>query len=104
MVSKSGGTLETLTNEELARNYFKRAHLKPEEHFLSVTGEGSPMDNPRQYLESFYMWDFIGGRYSVTSMVGLVALGFSLGIEKVEEILKRSSCDGSTGSKPRPDA
>ena len=102
VVSKSGGTLETLTNEELARNYFKRAHLKPEEHFLSVTGEGSPMDNPRQYLESFYMWDFIGGRYSVTSMVGLVALGFSLGIEKVEEILRGAHAMDQLALNPDP--
>jgi glucose-6-phosphate isomerase len=88
VVSKSGGTLETLTNEALAREQFSRAHLKPEEHFISVTGEGSSMDNPENYLESFYIWDYIGGRYSVTSMVGCVALGFSLGIEQVKEMLR----------------
>jgi glucose-6-phosphate isomerase len=33
------------------------------------------------------MFDYIGGRYSATSMVGLVTLGFALGFEKVMEIL-----------------
>lgn len=88
VVSKSGGTLETLTNESLVREHFKRAGCKPEEHFLAVTGEGSPMDNPERYLESFYIWDFIGGRYSVTSMVGAVTLAFTLGYDQFMNILK----------------
>jgi glucose-6-phosphate isomerase len=45
------------------------------------------MDNPEQYLRAFYMYDYIGGRYSLTSMVGLVTLGFSLGYEKIVEFL-----------------
>ena len=32
----------------------------------SVTGKGSPLDNPSEYLNSFYMYDYIGGRFSVT--------------------------------------
>ncbi len=88
VVSKSGGTLETLTNEALVREYFKKAGCKPEEHFLSVTGEGSPMDNPERYLASFYIWDFIGGRYSATSMVGAVMLAFSLGFDQLMNVLK----------------
>lgn len=87
VVSKSGSTLETLTNEELVRAAFARAGLDPRQHFLAVTGKGSPMDNPARYRESFYMFDYIGGRYSVTSMVGAVILGFSLGYEAVIEIL-----------------
>lgn len=74
VVSKSGSTLETLTNEEIARNYFTQAGCNPSEHFISVTGEKSPMDSPERYLTSFYMWDYIGGRYSATSMVGAVML------------------------------
>jgi len=88
VVSKSGGTLETLTNELLVRKKFKDEGLAPKDHFLAVTGKGSPMDNPEEYRESFYIWDFIGGRYSVTSMVGGVALAFSLGMEKFLDFLK----------------
>ena len=88
VVSKSGTTLETLANEELVRAAYLEAGLKPEDYFVAVTGQGSPMDNPDNYLRSFYMFDYIGGRYSATSMVGLVMLGFALGYGQVEEILR----------------
>jgi glucose-6-phosphate isomerase len=88
VVSKSGSTLETLTNEEFVRAYFKKAGCNPNEHFIAVTGEKSPMDNPERYLASFYMWDYIGGRYSATSMVGGVMLSFALGFEQFMNILK----------------
>ncbi len=88
VVSKSGSTLETLTNESLVKEHFKKAGCNPAEHFLAVTGEGSPLDNPDHYLKSFYIWDFIGGRYSATSMVGAVMLAFALGFDQYMNILK----------------
>lgn len=88
VVSKSGSTNETLTNEELLRDRFLQAGLRPEEHFLCVTEEGSPMDDPKRYLTCFHMWDFVGGRFSASSMVGAVSLGFAFGYEVVEELLK----------------
>ncbi|OKY76138.1 MAG: glucose-6-phosphate isomerase [Desulfobulbaceae bacterium DB1] len=88
VVSKSGTTLETLTNEELVRHAYGRAGLDPAVHFVAVTGEASPMDNPARYLRSFYMFDYIGGRYSATSMVGGVLLGFALGYEGFVDILR----------------
>lgn len=88
VVSKSGSTLETLTNEEFVREKMKQRGISdPKAHFVAVTGEGSPMDNPARYLESFYIWDFVGGRYSATSMVGSVALGFAIGFPSLLEIL-----------------
>ena len=88
VVSKSGSTLETLTNEELVKSHFVKAGLNPKDHFIAVTGEKSPLDNPDKYLASFYMWDFIGGRYSATSMVGAVMLAFGLGFDNFKEILR----------------
>lgn len=88
IVSKSGSTLETLTNEELVRRRFKEAGCNPKEHCISVTGQGSPMDNPSNYLASFYIWDYVGGRYSATSMVGGVMLAFALGFDEYMNILK----------------
>lgn len=88
VVSKSGATLETLTNEELVKAAFVTAGLDPARHFISVTGQGSPMDNPDNYLRSFYMFDYIGGRYSATSMVGAVMLAFGLGYDAVIQILQ----------------
>jgi glucose-6-phosphate isomerase len=88
VVSKSGSTLETLTNEEMVRAAFVGAGLDPRKHFVAITGQGSPMDNPERYLRSFYMYDYIGGRYSATSMVGAVMLGFALGYKAFVEILR----------------
>ncbi len=88
VVSKSGTTLETLTNEEFVRSRMAKMGLDPKEHFVAVTGEKSPMDNPARYLASFYMWDFVGGRYSATSMVGGVTLSFALGFHGFREILR----------------
>lgn len=92
VVSKSGTTLETLTNETLIRKALAAEGLNPCLHCLAVTGEGSPMDNPEQYLRSFYMFDSIGGRYSSTSMVGAVMLGFALGFAQVEDFLAGAAC------------
>ncbi|HSW72607.1 MAG TPA: glucose-6-phosphate isomerase [Chlamydiales bacterium] len=88
VVSKSGSTLETLTNETIARHYLKKAGLNPKNHIVAVTGKGSPMDDPKLYLGSFYIWDYVGGRYSATSMVGGVTLAFLLGMKGYTEILK----------------
>jgi len=88
IVSKSGTTLETLTNEQLARQALLREGLDPARHCLAVTGEKSPMDNPDRYLRCFYMFDYIGGRYSSTSMVGAVMLGFYMGLSRLMEFLQ----------------
>ena len=87
-ISKSGGTLETLTNEELMRQHFKKKGIDPKDHFIAVTGQGSPLDDENRYIERFYIWDYIGGRYSVTSMVGAIPLAFCLGHDQFMEILK----------------
>ncbi len=87
IVSKSGTTLETLTNEQLVKNTIVQAGLEPARHMIAVTGEGSPLDDTTKYLASFYMEDYIGGRYSSTSMVGMVTLGFALGFDAAMEIL-----------------
>jgi glucose-6-phosphate isomerase len=91
VVSKSGTTLETLANETLIRKAFADKGLDPSRHCIAVTGEGSPMDNPERYLRTFYMHDYIGGRYSTTSMVGVVMLGFYLGFEQVMDFLRGAS-------------
>lgn len=99
VVSKSGSTLETLTNERLVRSVYENHGLDPARHFLAVTGEGSPMDNPDNYLRSFHMVDSIGGRYSSTSMVGCVALGFALGLEQLLAFLEGAALMDVTAEK-----
>ncbi len=88
VISKSGGTLETVTNESLLRHFYEQAGISSKGHFIAVTGKGSPMDDAERYVECFYMWDFIGGRYSVTSMPGAVPLVFCLGHDTYLEFLR----------------
>lgn len=88
IVSKSGTTLETLTNEAIVRSVLEKAGLDPSKHCVAVTGAKSPMDDPSCYLRSFYMHDYIGGRFSSTSMVGALTLGFALGIDRVMQFLQ----------------
>lgn len=88
VVSKTGTTLETVTNEEAIRAQYKQLGLNPSEHFVSVTSQGSPLDNLTQYLESFHIWDWVGGRYSTSSMVGGVLLAFAYGFQVFWEFLR----------------
>jgi glucose-6-phosphate isomerase len=101
VVSKSGTTLETLANETFIRRALKEAGLDPSRHCIAVTGEGSPMDNPENYLRSFHMYDYIGGRYSATSMVGVVMLGFYLGFEQAMDFLRGASLVDSEAENPQ---
>jgi glucose-6-phosphate isomerase len=90
-VSKSGSTIETLTNEEFVKAALLKNGLNPKDHIVSVTAKNSKMDDKSKYLESFYIWDYIGGRYSATSMAGGVVLSFAIGFDNYLEILKGAS-------------
>jgi len=63
------------------------AGLNPNAHFIAVTSETSPLAQSSRYLTSFYIDDFIGGRYSSTSAVGGVVLSLAFGPEAFTELL-----------------
>ncbi len=88
VVSKSGSTLETTTNELFVRNAFQKKGIDPRGHFIAVTGEGSPMDNHENYRYVFHIWDWVGGRYSSTSAVGGVPIVFACGYDTFIEFLR----------------
>lgn len=89
IISKSYTTAETLANENLVREYLSSAGIDASRHIVTVTAKGSPGDDPSNpVLRSFHMFDFIGGRYSVTSAVGGVPLSLYLGYERFEALLK----------------
>lgn len=87
VVSKSGTTLETTVNEALFAEYFAKHGLAFEKHCVAVTCAGTPMDDSGRYLEVFYLWESIGGRFSSTSMVGGVVIGFAFGTAVFESLL-----------------
>lgn len=88
LVSKSGTTLETLTNESFVKDALKKAGLNPAKHMIAVTSETSPLAHNPDYLEAFYMDDYIGGRYSSTSGVGGAVLSLAFGPQVFDDFLK----------------
>lgn len=73
VISKSGGTKETRNGMVEAQRVFTRAGLDFEKHAVAVTSAGSELDKvARGWLARFPMWDWVGGRTSQTSAVGLL--------------------------------
>ena len=87
LVSKSGTTLETLTNEAFVKDALKNAGLDPSRHMIAVTSETSPLAKSDDYLAAFFMDDYIGGRYSSTSAVGGAVLSLAFGPETFAQFL-----------------
>ncbi len=87
VVSKSGTTQETLTNQAFVEQALRERGLDPAAQMVAVTSESSPMAEPGRYLDAFFIDDFIGGRYSATSAVGLLVLALTCGPEAAETIL-----------------
>ena len=79
LVSKSGTTLETLTNESFVKDALAKAGLDASKHMIAVTSETSPLAKSADYLAAFFMDDYIGGRYSSTSGVGGAVLSLAFG-------------------------
>ena len=88
LVSKSGTTLETLTNEAFVRNAIETAGCDPARHMVAVTSESSPLASSDDYMDAFFMDDHIGGRYSSCSAVGAVILSLAFGPEVFARFLK----------------
>src|SRR5712671_3587229 len=77
VISKSGGTKETRNGMLEAEARFKAAGLDFAKHAVAITGVGSDLDKLAQkngWLARFPMWDWVGGRTSVMSAVGLVPM------------------------------
>ena len=79
LVSKSGTTLETLTNESFVKDALAKAGLDASKHMIAVTSETSPLAKSDDYLAAFFMDDYIGGRFSSTSAVGGAVLSLAFG-------------------------
>ncbi len=76
VISKSGGTKETRNGLLEAQAAYRAAGLDPSKHLVAVTQEGSQLDKvavKEGFLARFPMWDWVGGRTSELSAVGLLA-------------------------------
>ena len=88
LVSKSGTTQETLANELFVKEKLAKEGLNPGKHMVAVTSETSPLARNPEYLDSFYIDDYIGGRYSSSSVVGGCVLSLAFGPETFSEFLR----------------
>ena len=89
IVSKTFTTQETLTNSETIKKWFLQSATQQDiaKHFVAVstniqkvTGFGINPDNV------FPMWDWVGGRFSLWSAVGLT-ISLAVGFDNFDELL-----------------
>ena len=75
VISKSGGTKETRNGQLEARHACEKTGLHFVHQAVAVTGVGSELDHTAVkdgWLRRFPMWDWVGGRTSELSAVGLL--------------------------------
>lgn len=77
VISKSGGTKETRNGMLEVQHAYTKCGLAFPKHAIAITGSGSALDQTAAkegWLERLPMWDWVGGRTSVTSTVGLLPM------------------------------
>ena len=116
IVSKSGGTKETANGMKFAKAAYEQAGLSFEEHAAAVTQPESALDklagpeavdDPQAagpaWLKRFAIWDWVGGRTSLFSAVGLLPaslLGFDskafvAGAREMDEATRTESLEAN---------
>jgi glucose-6-phosphate isomerase len=101
VISKSGGTKETRNGMLVAQAAFEGAGLNFGSQAVAVTGVGSELEKiatQNRWLERFPMWDWVGGRTSVMSAVGLLPAALQ-GIDINRFISGACECDKMSRSK-----
>lgn len=88
IVSKSFTTLETISNADIFKDWLIQNNLKTEDHLVAVSSNiPEAMVYGIDESHIFPMWDYVGGRYSVWSAVGL-STALSIGFENFELFLE----------------
>jgi glucose-6-phosphate isomerase len=98
VVSKSGGTPETRNGMLEIQHVYETAGLDFAKHAVAITQAGSKLDqtaNSEGWLTTFPMWDWVGGRTSVLSAVGLVPAALQ-GIDTKELLAGAAAMDRLT--------
>jgi glucose-6-phosphate isomerase len=98
VISKSGSTKETRNGMLEAQAAYRKAGLDFSRHAVAVTGDNSELDKLARsegWIARFPMWDWVGGRTSVTSAVGLLPAALQ-GIDITALLDGAKSCDEIT--------
>jgi glucose-6-phosphate isomerase len=90
VASKTFTTQETMTNARSARDWFLKKAKKKEfvkKHFVAVSTNQAGVEDFGIAAENMFgFWDWVGGRYSLTSAIGL-SIACTIGFERFEELL-----------------
>ena len=95
VISKSGGTVETRNAMLETQAFYKRNGVDFASHAVCISGVGSKLWKTAEsegWLRLFPMWDWVGGRTSVMSAVGLLPLGLQ-GIDTKALLLGAAQAD-----------
>lgn len=95
VISKSGGTIETQNGLAETQVRFAAAGVDFYANAVRITQRGSGFDTApgaEKWLAAFPMWDWVGGRTSVLSAVGLLPLSLQ-GIAAAELLRGAAACD-----------
>jgi glucose-6-phosphate isomerase len=98
VISKSGGTKETRNGMLAAAAAYQKAGFPYPKHAVAVTGDGSDLDKvavKEGWLARFPMWDWVGGRTSELSAVGLLPAALQ-GIDIEAMLAGARDCDQIT--------
>src|SRR5579863_7887941 len=98
VISKSGGTKETRNGMLEAQSAYERAGLNFSQHAVAVTGQLSELDKYAStggWLKRFPMWDWVGGRTSELSAVGLLPAALQ-GLDVDGMLAGAKACDDVT--------
>ncbi|MGM0574997.1 MAG: glucose-6-phosphate isomerase [Myxococcota bacterium] len=106
VVSKSGRTPETRNGMLAAQAAFEEAGVPFALQAVAITGAGSDLDREAErdgWLARFPMWDWVGGRTSITAAVGLVPMmlqgldadGFLGGARAMDEVTRVEATDAN---------
>jgi glucose-6-phosphate isomerase len=91
VASKTFTTQETMTNAHTARNWFLKAagdDRQVAKHFVALsTNEKEVVQFGIDKQNMFQFWDWVGGRYSLWSAIGL-SIALTIGYEQFEDLLK----------------
>ncbi len=91
IASKTFTTQETMTNAHSARSWFLNSandifHVS--KHFVAIsTNEGKVSEFGIDTKNMFLFWDWVGGRYSLWSAIGL-SIACTIGYENFEQLLQ----------------
>jgi glucose-6-phosphate isomerase len=98
ITSKSGGTPETRNGMVLVQEAYRAADVDFPKHAVAITMPGSQMDQIAKaegWLARFPMFDWIGGRTSVLSAVGLLPAALQ-GLDVDGLLAGAAACDEAT--------